>query len=78
MQRELIVSVSRSWLLGGGSVLAVVALVVGLWVGISLGSGAQTSVVAASFDSGSIASDHTAVEGLGKVKGAACDASTYD
>ena len=78
MQRELKVSVSRSWFLAGGSMVAVIALVVGLWVGISLGSPGQTRVVAASFDSASLASSHTATDGLGQVKGAACEAGTYD
>ena len=72
MQNELKVTFSRSWLLAGGSVVAVVAIVVGLWVGINLGSPGQTSVAAASFDSASVASSHTATDGLGKVKGVAC------
>ncbi len=56
MNRELAVTVSRSWLLGVGSMVAVVALVVGLWAGISLGSPGQASVVAASYDTGSLVS----------------------
>lgn len=54
MNRELAVTVSRSWLLGVGSTIAVLALVVGLWAGISLGSPGQTSVVAASYASESL------------------------
>jgi len=72
MHRELKVTVTRSWILGGGSAVAVAALAVGLWVGIGLGSPGQTSVAAASYDSGSLASSHTATDGFGKVKGAAC------
>ena len=56
MNRELAITVSRSWLLGVGSMIAVVALVVGLWAGISLGSPGQTGVVAASYDTGSMVS----------------------
>ncbi len=78
MQRELEISVSRSWIFAGGSAIAVVALVVGLWVGISLGSPGQTSVVAASFDSASIATSHTPADGLGKIKGAACSSVTLE
>ncbi len=52
MNRGLAVTVSRSWLLGIGSTIAVVALVAGLWAGISLGSPGPASVVAASYDSG--------------------------
>ena len=78
MNRELAITVSRSWLLGVGSMVAVVALVVGLWAGISLGSPGQTSLVAASYDSGSLASSHTATDGFGKVKGAACSGSVED
>ena len=72
MQRELQVSVSRSWLFAGGSAVAVIALVVGLWVGINLGSPGQTNVVAASFDSTSLASSHMVGDESVKVIGAAC------
>ena len=75
MQRELKVTVSRSWLWGGGSAVAVIALVVGLWVGIGLGSPGPASVVAASYDSGSLASSYSQTDGIGKVKGAACASS---
>ena len=80
MQTQLKVSVSRSWIFAGGSTIAVIALVVGLWIGIGLGSPGQTSVVAASFDSASHASSEMATEGygLGKVKGAACSSVVLD
>ncbi len=78
MQNELKVTFSRSWLLAGGSVVAVVALVVGLWIGINLGSPGQTSIAAASFDSGSLASSQTSTDGFGKVTGKACSSFDYE
>ena len=61
--------------MGAGSVVAVLALVVGIWVGINLGSSGPASVVAASYDTGIQASSHPTADGFGKVKGAACSGS---
>ena len=72
MQREFKLTVPRSWFLASVSTVAVVALVVGLWVGMNLSSPGQTSVVAASYDSGSLASTHSAADGYVKAGGAAC------
>ena len=78
MQRELKVTVPRSWFLASVATVALAALIVGLWVGINLGSAGQTSVVAASFDTGSLDISHSAPDAFGIVKGAACSGSLDD
>lgn len=78
MQRELTVTVPRSWFLASVSTVALAILIVGLWVGINFGAAGQTTVVSASFDTETLTSSQSTPDGYGIVKGAACSGTLID